>query len=97
MRLSMRLKSKTLNFLINFLLGSAWSLALVGAIAAFIRFIDVGFLYALASMVVWSIPGLFLVLVFEYFLAAFERNEELKRQSRLLEDIKKHLESSLDR
>jgi hypothetical protein len=93
----MRLKSRTLSFLISFLLGTFWALTLLGAIAAFVRHLDGGVLYALASMVVWAIPGLFGVVLMEVFLAAFERTEELRHQTRLLKEIKQRLDSRSDR
>jgi hypothetical protein len=93
----MRLKSRTLSFLVNFLLGTFWAMAVLGAITAFLRHIDTGFLYALASMIVWAIPGLFGVVLMEVVLAAFERNEELRHQTRLLKEIKQRLDSRSDR
>ncbi|WP_148224930.1 hypothetical protein [Nitratifractor salsuginis] len=78
-------------------MGTFWAVAVLGALAAFFRHIDVGFFYALAGMIVWAIPGLFGVLLMEVFLAAFERTEELRHQTRLLKEIKQRLDSRSDR
>ncbi|WP_292656582.1 hypothetical protein [Nitratifractor sp.] len=44
-------------------------------------------------MLVWLLPGLFGVVLMEYILAGFERNEEIRRQTRILEKIARKLES----
>ena len=93
----MRLKSRTLAFLINFLLGAFWAFALLGGLSALLRNLHGGILYALASMIVWVLPGLFGVVVMEYLLAGFERNEEIRRQTRTLEKIAHRLDSRSER
>ncbi len=90
----MRLKSRTLSLLINFLLGAFWAFALLGALTALLRNLHGGVLYAIASMIVWLLPGLLGVVVMEYLLAGFERNEEIRRQTRILEKIARKLESA---
>jgi len=89
----MRLKSRTLALLINFLLGAFWAFALLGALSALLRNLHGGVLYAIASMIVWVLPGLFGVVLMEYLLAGFERNEEIRRQTRILEKIARKSES----
>jgi len=89
----MRLKSRTLSLLINFLLGAFWAFTFLGSLSAFFRNLHGGVLYALASMIVWLLPGLFGVVVMEYILAGFERNEEIRRQTRILEKIAHRLDS----
>ncbi len=89
----MRLKSRTLSLLISFLLGAFWAFALLGALSALLRNLHEGILYAVASMIVWVLPGLFGVVLMEYLLAGFERNDEIRRQTRLLEKIARHMES----
>ena len=93
----MRLKSRTLSILVNFLLGTFWAVTVLGAFAGFARHLHGGILYAFASMVVWAIPGLFGVVLMEVFLAAFDRTEELRHQTRLLKEIKQRLDSRPDR
>jgi len=83
----MRLRSRTLSLLINFLLGVAWALAFIGALSAFFTYRSIGFIAVAVHLLIWATPGLFLVLFLEYLLAGFQRNEELRRQSRLLERI----------
>ena len=83
----MRLKSRTLSFLINFLLGTAWALVLIGILSAIFTYAGFGILSVGIHALLWAIPGLFFVLLLEYILSGFQRNEELRRQSRLLEEL----------
>ena len=93
----MRLNSRALSFVVNFLLGTFWAITILGPFAAFVRHIHGGLLYALASMAVWAIPGLLGVVLMEVSLAAFDRTEELRHQTRLLKEIKQRLDSRSDR
>jgi len=83
----MRLSSKTLAFLLNLLLGGSWALAFIGALNAILHHAVNGWLYAIASAIIWALPGLAGVVVLEYLLRGFERNEELRRQTRILQEI----------
>ena len=83
----MRLKSRTLSFLINFRLGVAWALVLIGLLSAIFTYAPFGMLSMVVHALVWATPGLLFVLLLEYILAGFQRNEELRRQSRLLEEL----------
>jgi len=81
----MKLSSPYLSLLINFLLGASWAFTLVGASTLFFLFLQVGIFYALFGSFLGSIPGLFLVLLIEYFLMRQEKLNELKKQTVLLE------------
>ncbi len=83
----MRLKDNLISALINILLGVAWASVLVSAVSAFFTHYAQGILYAVASAIVWMIPGLFSVLVLEYILSGFARLEEAKKQTKLLEEL----------
>jgi len=86
----MRLKKTTLSALMSFLLGAGWGLALIGALSSFFSFLHAGILIALLSAVLGALPGLLMVVFLEYLLLKNEILSELKRQSRLLEEIKNH-------
>ena len=79
---------------INFLLGAAWALALLGAVYLFWTFLPFGFLIALMASVLGSLFGLFLVIFLELATLQFEKHRELKRQTNLLETIRKELRDS---
>ncbi len=84
----MRLSSKTLTIILNLLLGAAWAATLIGAVSALMRYsASQGWLYALATMLIWALPGLVSIVLLEYLIRGFERHEEALRQSRLLKEI----------
>jgi len=83
----MRLSSKTLTVLLNILLGSSWALAFIGALNAILHHAVNGWLYAIASAMIWALPGLLGVVLLEYLFRAFDRYDELRKQTRLLEEI----------
>ena len=87
----MRFESRTLGFVINFLLGVAWAMMLLGAFTSFLSFYETSFLFAIVSAVIGAIPGLLGVLLLEYFITDKEKLEELKKQTALLEEIKRGL------
>ncbi|WP_457605322.1 hypothetical protein [Nitratifractor sp.] len=89
----MNLKPRALAFLISFLLGAAWALTIVGALSALFAYRPLGVPAMLFHAFLWAVPGLVSVLLLEYILAGFRRNEELKRQSELLERILQKLEA----
>jgi hypothetical protein len=93
----MRLPSKTLAFLLNLLMGSAWAFVMVGIASALFHNLQMGWLYALASALLWALPGLFSVVLLEYLLRGFERNEEIRKQTELLKEIAEKLERAGER
>lgn len=83
----MRINRSFFGILVNILLGVAWALALMGALYLFSAFMMGGLLSGLI-MAFWGVlPGLFLVVILEYILIGFERLDELKKQTLLLEKI----------
>lgn len=83
----MKLPISSLSILINFLLGASWAFALLGASTLFFLFINIGIFYALFSSFIGSLPGFFFVLLIEYFLMREEKLNELKKQTKLLEEL----------
>jgi len=83
----MKLPSALLSFLVNFLLGASWAFAFAGATIFFFIFLEIDVFYAILASFLGSLPGLFLVLFIEYFLIRQENLNELKKQTKLLEDL----------
>ncbi|NOZ90924.1 MAG: hypothetical protein GXO60_06540 [Epsilonproteobacteria bacterium] len=83
----MRLSSPLLSLLINFLLGASWAFALVGASTLFFSFLHIGIFYSIFGSFIGALPGLFMVLLIEYFLMRQEKLDELKKQTKLLEEL----------
>jgi len=84
----MRLSPKYLSLIINFLLGTAWAFVLIGAISSYLSVNHVGFIFAIASFVVGMVPGLLMVVLIEYIISGFNKHEEIKKQTKLLEELK---------
>jgi hypothetical protein len=83
----MKLSSPYLSILINFLLGASWAFALLGASTLFFLLLNVGIFYSLFGSFLGAVPGLFFVLLIEYFLMRQEKLNELKKQTKLLEEL----------
>ncbi len=83
----MRLKDRSLSFVVNFLLGVAWATAFIGAVSAFLSNYSDSFLFALISAFVAMLPGLVGVLFIEHFITSKEKHAELQKQTRLLEKL----------
>jgi len=83
----MRLKDKSLGFVINFLLGVAWAFVLIGAVTSFLSSYHSGILLAIVSAFIGTLPGLFAVLFLEYMITSKEQYYELRKQTALLEKI----------
>jgi len=91
----MRLKDKSLGFVVNFLLGVAWATVLLGAITSFLSFYNDSLLYALVSAFVGAIPGLVAVLLLEVVITTKEKHLELKKQTELLNALLKEKNNNL--
>ncbi len=85
----MRFGSKSLGFVINFLLGVSWALMLIGAMTSFLSSYHTSFIFAVLSAAVGAIPGLIGVLLLEYFITDKEKLHELKKQTALLKELTK--------
>ena len=83
----MRLSSPLLSLLVNFLLGASWAFALIGAFILFFSLLNVGFIYAFIGAFLGALPALFMVLLIEYFLMREEKLKELRKHTKLLEEL----------
>ncbi|QOR62658.1 hypothetical protein ACM66Z_04100 [Sulfurovum sp. ST-21] len=83
----MRFENRTLGFVINFLLGVAWAVMLIGALTSFLSFYESSILFAVISALIGATPGLLGVLALEYFITDKEKLSELKKQTKLLEKL----------
>jgi len=83
----MKLSSPLLSFLLNFLLGAAWAFAFAGATITFYLYLELGFVFAVFSALIATLPGLLFVLFIEYFFMKQEHLNELEKQTKLLEEL----------
>jgi len=83
----MRLKDRSLSFVVNFLLGVAWATAFIGAVSTFLSYYSESFLFALISAVVASLPEMIADLLIEHFITSKEKHLELQKQTKLLEQL----------
>jgi hypothetical protein len=81
----MRLTDKAAGFIISFLLGTAWAAVFIGAVSSFFSFYHIGFLFAVLSGLMGTLPGLIAILLLEHIITAKERLAELKKQTKLIE------------
>ena len=83
----MRLKDRSLSFVVNFLLGVAWATVFIGAVSTFLSTYSESFLFALISSIVAALPGMIGVVFIEHFLTSKEQHFELQKQTKLLEKL----------
>ena len=85
----MRLPKKPLGFVVNFLLGVSWAVAVLGALTSFFALYQINLFQAVVWAVVGAIPGIVLVLLLEHFITSQEKLAELRKQTRFLEELVK--------
>ncbi len=83
----MRLKDRSLGFVVNFLLGVAWAFVLIGAVTSFLAFYSTNLLFAIIAAFIGALPGLIGILLLEHIITNKEKHEELKKQTQLLEEL----------
>ncbi len=83
----MRLKDRSLSFVVNFLLGVAWAFVLIGAVTSFLAFYSTNLFFAIISAFIGALPGLIGILFLEHIITNKEKHEELKKQTKLLEEL----------
>jgi zinc transporter ZupT len=83
----MRLRDSSLSFVVNFLLGVAWAAAFIGAVSAFLSYYSESILFAIISGVIAALPGMIGVLLLEHFISNKEKQFELEKQTKLLEEL----------
>jgi zinc transporter ZupT len=84
----MRVRERSLHFVVNFLLGVAWATAFIGAVSTFLSYYPTNpFLFSLLFALLAMIPGFIFVLCIEHFITAKERSYALEEQTRLLKEL----------
>jgi uncharacterized membrane protein required for colicin V production len=83
------LRKSYFEFLISFLAGASWALVLFGAVLFYLIFSRFGFFAGFLGAFVGSLFGLFVVLMVEIAYIQIQKLEELKRQTKLLEELLK--------
>jgi len=86
----MRLEDKALGVVVNFLLGVSWAFVLLGTITSFLSFYDDSIVYAIVYGLIGAIPGMVAVLLLEHIITNKEKYLELKKQTKLLEELLLH-------
>lgn len=76
-----------LETLIGFLTGVSWALVIILFLKLFFSFLPFGIFYALLAGSLGFVVGLFLVVIVELFSLQIEKTKEIKKQTKLLEDI----------
>jgi len=76
------------NRIISFLLGASWAILFFGALIIFKVFIFLGLGLSLFLTILFIIVSLFMILLLDAFSVNKQRLEELKKQTKLLEEIK---------
>jgi len=89
----MRLKERTIGFIVNFLLGVAWASVLIGAITSFLSNLSNGFFVALVFGLIGMVPGAVAVVLLEHFFTVKAHYYEAQKQTALLREIKERLQS----
>ncbi len=86
--------SKSLTqFIISLLQGASWALAIIFATYLFFHMLSHGYIIALFSALFGSLVGLFFVAFFELINIELKKLSQAEKQTKLLEDILKHLKS----
>jgi len=72
---------------ISFLLGASWAIVLFGAIITFKTFLILGFTLSFFITILYIIISLFMILALDAFAINREKLVEIKKQTKLLEEI----------
>ena len=83
----MRLGDKSLEFIVNFLLGVSWALIVIGALSAFVNYYSYSFGIMIVYTFVGMLPGVFALVLLEHIIVSKEKFIELKKQTRILEAL----------
>ena len=82
------MKRSTFDALLSFLGGVSWAFVIVGAWVTFQSFVFLGIVPALMFTFLFIFLAVFLLLVLETMSMARDRNDILKKQNELLEEIR---------
>ncbi len=73
--------------IISFLLGASWAVVFFGALITFKTFIILGFSLSFFITIIFILISLFMILALDAFMVNKERLRELKKQTKLLEEL----------
>ncbi len=82
------MKRSTFDALLSFLGGVSWAFVIVGAWVTFQSFVFLGIVPAIMFTFIFIFLAIFLLLVLESMSMARDRNDILKKQNELLEEIR---------
>lgn len=83
----MEKRKSTFERLIALLQGASWALIIVGAFSLFSSFSSFGILFALVAAFIGALPGFLFLTLLELGNIQIEKLQELKKQTRLLEEM----------
>ena len=87
------MKRSTFDALLSFLGGVSWAFVIVGAWVTFQSFVFLGIVPAIMFTFLFIFLAIFLLLVLETMSMARDRNDMLKKQNELLEEIRESLKT----
>lgn len=89
------MKRSTFDALLSFLGGVSWAFVIVGAWVTFQSFVFLGIVPAIMFTFLFIFLAIFLLLVLETMSMARDRNDILKKQNELLEEIRESVKAPL--
>lgn len=89
------MKRSTFDALLSFLGGVSWAFVIVGAWVTFQSFVFLGIVPAIMFTFLFIFLAIFLLLVLETMSMARDRNDMLKKQNELLEEIRESVKAPL--
>ena len=87
------MKRSTFDALLSFLGGVSWAFVIVGAWVTFQSFVFLGIVPAIMFTFLFIFLAIFLLLVLETMSMARDRNDMLKKQNELLEEIRESVKT----
>lgn len=88
------MKRSTFDALLSFLGGVSWAFVIVGAWVTFQSFVFLGIVPAIMFTFLFIFLAIFLLLVLETMSMARDRNDILKKQNELLEEIRESVKTT---
>jgi large-conductance mechanosensitive channel len=88
------MKRSTFDALLSFLGGVSWAFIIVGAWVTFQSFVFLGIVPAIMFTFLFIFLAIFLLLVLETMSMARDRNDMLKKQNELLEEIRESVKTT---
>lgn len=87
------MKRSTFDALLSFLGGVSWAFVIIGAWVTFQSFVFLGIVPAIMFTFLFIFLAIFLLLVLETMSMARDRNDMLKKQNELLEEIRESVKA----